>query len=531
MSGTIELDRDGKTLVIGFPYREDLVEEVRALPSRRFDRGSKTWRVPIAHAELVVATFMKHGFEVSGDVSGVLAGTGGAPAPAAEPVADAEPDTSAGMTISQLNERARAALRSAFPKRVKVVGEVVDFEKTRGRSHLFFRLVEKSGERMAATVDVALFERTAKQILPTIEKRGLTLRDGIEIMVEAKVDLYPANGRFQLIIEDIHPEFTLGKLALSREQILAELRKAGLAERNKLLPWPRPALRIGVLASPTSDGWNDFLREIESSRIGFDISLFPVKVQGDELESTMLEGLEWFAEHAAHFDALCIIRGGGSRTDLAWFDNRSIAFAVAEHPLKVLCGIGHERDVSVLDEISSSMKTPTATAAFLVHEIRATGEELRATTRRLADLTRERIATERELLAETGAGLRRAVHGRMVREHAMLGAAASRLATATGHRIERERRSLDDAFRRAVRAVRVRLDRERARIDTADTRRRLLDPTAVVRRGYTIVRDASGKIVTDVSALKTGDTIDVAFRDGRARSRVEQVHRDTEKES
>ncbi len=535
MSGTIELDRDGKHLLVGFPYREDLVDEVRNMPGRRFDRGSKMWRVPIAHAELVVTTFMKHGFEVAGDVMGVVAGTGGAP-PAAESTAtekEAEPEKeeeSAGLTISQLNERARSALRAAFPRRVTVIGEVVDFDKNRDRSHIFFSLVEKdaSGRKLAATVDAALFERTAKRVLPAIEQKGMSLRDGIQIMVEARVDLYPANGRFQLIIEDIKPEFTLGKLALSREQILAELREAGIDQQNAMLPWPLPTLRIGVLTSPTSDGWNDFLKHIESSGIGFDMSIYPVRVQGEQLKPTMLTALEWFEQHHEHFDVLCILRGGGSKTDLAWFDDRDVAFAVAKHPVKVVCGIGHERDKSVLDEIAASQKTPTAVAGFLVGQVEAAREVVVEQSQRLREFARARVATELTRLSEAAHGFRRVVHGRIVRERTQLESAAKRLAASTTGRVFGEQRQLHTAVGRLQRATEARFLRETARLDTQETRRRLLDPAKILQRGYAMVKTADGRIVTEAGRLKAGDKIDVALRDGRARSVVEDIQLETD---
>ena len=326
MTGTIELDQDGRHLLIGFPYREDLVEEVRNMPGRRWDRSKKLWRVPVAHTEIVVETFMKYGFEVSGDVASALAGTTAAPPPKAGSKSKDAPEATpsdeqsdSGLSVSALNERAREALQAAFPKRVRVIGEVVDFDKNKDRAHVFFSLVEKdmSGRKIKATVDAALFANTMKRVRPKPEQKGMELRDGIEIMAEVKVDLYPANGRYQLIVEDILPEFTLGKLALSREQILAELRAAGLERTNANRAWPAPALRIGVLTSDISDGWNDFLRQLESSKIGFDVSLYPIRVQGQDLRPTMLAGLAWFAKQHEDFDVLCVLRGGGSRTDLA----------------------------------------------------------------------------------------------------------------------------------------------------------------------------------------------------------------------
>src|SRR5690606_29852181 len=369
MTGTIELDPDGRHLLIRFPYREDLVEEVRGLPGRRWDRGQKLWRVPADHAELVVDTFLKHGFELASDVLQVVAGTRSL---AAEKPAEAEPSTAEDgarpMSVGELNRAVKAALRDAFPQRVQVVGEVLEFDKNGAREHRFFTLAEKSavGDRIAARIEAALFERTAKRVLAELERHGLCLRDGVEVLVEGRVDVWDGGGKLRLVVEAIRPEFTLGRLAMSREQILLALRQSGAHETNLCRTLPEPSLRIAVLSSPDADGWADFERELRASGFAFDVTLHPIRVQGNLLKPTLLRGLDWFAERAEAFDVLCIVRGGGSRTDLAGFDDRDIAFAVSRHPLKVLCGIGHDRDRSVLDEITLSLKTPTAAAGFLV---------------------------------------------------------------------------------------------------------------------------------------------------------------------
>jgi exodeoxyribonuclease VII large subunit len=568
MSGTIELDRDGRSLLIRFPYSEYLVQEVRNLPGRRWDKAQKVWRVPAEQAEAAVDAFMKHGFSIAPDVFAVLAGTQDLPpaekkpSAAAPPVAAAraattgEPGTTAEgsaaesprpLTVGQLNERVRAALNAAFSDRVSVVGEVFNYDKNKDRQHLFFSLVEKdpAGRKVAANVDVALFERTAKRLLPELERKGLTLRDGIEILVEAKVDLYPATGRYQLIIEDVRPEFTLGQLALSREQILEELRAAKLDERNAALPLPVPALRVGVLTSPDSDGWNDFLRELGSSEIGFQLTLYPVKVQGDGLRPTVLAGLRWFAERAEDFDLLCIVRGGGSRTDLAWFDDKEIAFAAARHPLKILCGIGHERDRSVLDEITLGLKTPTATAAFLIRHWQGSADELADLSRQLREAARDLLGRSREELGTQAQALRRIVHGRMIGERHRLAAAGQRIVRGSAGLLREHGRNLGDAARRARSGAGAilggqlrlleragdrlrtgsqrRLDRAAATLTTAEARQRLLDPRHILRRGYALLRDAEGRIVTEARGLRADQDLVVQLRDGRARARITEV--------
>lgn len=560
MSGTIELDLDGRSLVVRFPYDKFLVEEVKALPGRRWDPARKVWKFPAENAEVIVTALMKHGFIIDSSITAILAGTATiAPKPEAAPkraAQVAEPtgppkDDDAPLSIEALNNRVREAITRAFPERVRVVGEITNLDKNRERKHLFFSLVEKEpdGGRIRANVDVALFERTAQRLIPVLERAGLTLRDGIQILAEAKVDLYPATGRFQLIIEDIRPEFTLGQMALSREQILLELRKAGLERRNLELAIPVPTMRIGVLTSPDSDGWNDFLQEIRGSGIGFSIELFPVRVQGEELRPTVLRGLKWFARRSESFDVLCILRGGGSRTDLAWFDDKEVAFAVANHPLKVIVGIGHERDRSVLDEIAHSVKTPTAAAAFLVELWRAQMEELRASSRALAEAARFAVANAREKLAGLAHTLLRGVHVRFAGERHRLATTAQRLVRGSAGLLrDRDRTLLDHAHRIKIAALHSlrsadasltrhrellvlrcahRLDRTARWLDAQATRQRLLDPKRVLARGYAMVRDArSARIVTDAAKVSPGARLLLRLRDGELSTQVDSVQLD-----
>ena len=302
MTGSIELDPDGKNLQIRFPYRPDLVDDVKAIPGRRWDRSGKLWRVPATQVENVVALFMRHGFTMTADVTSLLAGTQGSGPTTTDVVAtnpEVEPSVDA-LSISGLNQKVKDAIQGAFPETVWVVGELADYDKNQDRPHVFFTLLEKRNESIDAQVSVAMFERTAKMLRSRLGNlpEPMSLADGIEIRALVRVDLYPRSGRYQLIIEDIDASFTLGKLALGREEILRELKEKGLDQKNRLLPMPVPALRIGVLTSHNSDGWNDFLAEMKSSSIGFEITSYDVRVQGEMLKPTMLQGLRFFTERS-----------------------------------------------------------------------------------------------------------------------------------------------------------------------------------------------------------------------------------------
>lgn len=539
MSGSVELDPDGANLLIRFAYREDLVAAVKELPGRRWDPKGKLWRVPAAHVERVYTLFVGHLFEFAPEIPALLAGTLGttATAPAEARSAqrtlplpeDAAPGGPApALSISALNARVRDAVRTTFAESVWITGEVVDFDKTANREHRFFQLAEKAqrATRPIAIVDVALFGRTAEWLLPKLAAGDapLTLRDGIEIRALVRVDLYVATGRYQVVVEDIDPSFTLGKLALSREQILAELRQRGLAERNRSRGFPIPALRIGVLTSAESDGWNDFLRHLEDARIGFDVTLLPIKVQGTELKSSLLRGLAWFADRAGHFDVLCIVRGGGSRTDLAWFDDLQLAVAVAEHPLKIVVGIGHQRDQSVLDLIAHSEKTPTAVAELLVRGVEAARADTRERAERLHELVAGRLAEARRRLHGGVRALTRSVERRVHQEHRDLHRAGHELQLRTMFRLSAERAGLRDAAQRARHATSRQFERRAAHLTHQTTRLRLLDPTRVLARGFTIVRGPDGKVLPAAARLATGADVQLQFRDGRATARIAAIH-------
>ena len=351
----------------------------------------------------------------------------------------------------------------------------------------------------------------------------LTLRDGLEIRVLVRADFYPATGRFQLIVHDIDPSFTLGKIALTKEQVLRELAQMGLTERNRMLGLPVPALRIGVLTSPDADGWKDFQRHLEDSRGGFQVTLFPVKVQGKDLKPTMLAGLEWFADHQDQFDVLCVMRGGGSRSDLAWFDDKDIAVAVARHPLKMIIGIGHQRDQSVLDAIAHSEKTPTAVAEFLVRGVESAREDVQERGMRLADAVADLLADEKTRLKELGRDIARGSNERLRDANRRLATAGRELASQTTLRLSHERGQLQKTAMRLTHSSLRMCERKATALQQAETRRRLLDPTRVLQRGFAIVRTEDGRIAPSVNRLTNSQDLRVQFRDGSASVQVNSV--------
>jgi exodeoxyribonuclease VII large subunit len=300
-----------------------------------------------------------------------------------------------------------------------------------------------------------------------------------------------------------------------------------------------------VLTSESADGWNDFKRHLEGASVGFHVTLLPIKVQGEETRANVLGGLAWFAARASDFDCVCILRGGGSRTDLAWFDDMDIALAVAKHPIKVLIGIGHERDRSVLDEIAHSEKTPTAVAAFLADTVlgerrkvadraialqRSVGRLLQSETNwlsraavSLGSHASSRIRSERQQLDTAARDLRSHSLRAVAEGRRTLETAARTLQTFALQSCERKQHELARASDRARHGAMTMLQRAQHKLEQLADKQRLLDPRFVLRRGFALVRDEQGRVVPSAARIEQGQQITIQMRDGSVRTRAEAI--------
>ncbi|MEW6744488.1 MAG: exodeoxyribonuclease VII large subunit [Planctomycetota bacterium] len=563
MSGRIDLDSATERLRITFPYHPHLVDIVRSFEGRRFIKQERAWYVPASEVVTVVEALRARHFDISDQVHELYEKASGTPlALPPRPVEES-------LTVSMLNERARQAIVAAFPSRVWIVGEITGFDRWRHKRHVHFQLTEKlagEGDQLAS-VNAVLFEE-ARVLLEerlAAASEPFELRDGIEVRLLVRVDLYPQHGTFQVVVEDIDPVHTLGKLALRRQMILEELERRGLLDRNLRLPLPELPLRIGLITSYGSDAYNDFLSELSSSGYAFEITVYDAVMQGPRLEPTVLAGLDFFARCREEIDVLVITRGGGSRADLAWFDTLAIALAVAQHPVKTICGIGHYRDVAIIDLLALSAKTPTASAALLVERVRAVEERLLDWARRTERLARERLhgarhglaacaqalgrqvrallRAERQRVGQVAGGLRRGVRKTLSHAHQQSDTAQLRLqrrsqtalTICVRHlqvRVARLRVNVGAGLRATRRELQIlargvslsrlcaRIHRIGERIESHAERLRALDPRRVLERGYAIVRKSSGELVTRVDQVVCGSDIRARLTDGEIRARV-----------
>lgn len=387
------------------------------------------------------------------------------------------------------------AMKNRFTPGVWVHGEIESWSHR--TQHAYFQLVERD-EKGTATIHVSLFANNLRKIEPLLKQHRLTLQDGVKVKVYGVPDVYDGSGRFSLKISNIDPRFTLGDLAAVRDEIIKRLVAGGLFDENRerlLAPAP---LRVGVITSVGSAAWHDAMHEFENSGIGFQLKVANVRVQGDDAVSMIVEAL-WTLGSRDDLDVIMLIRGGGSRTDLACFDAEEIAVAIAQCALPVFTGIGHEIDRSIADEVAyAAYKTPTACAAALCEYVRDYVNDTELAWEAISAFAQQQLSLAESRLMERASSIRTRAVSAVERANTTLVLAANKLATQP----------------LATLATR------QQHVSSLEERVRLLDPVNTMARGWSITRSHDGKTLRSVSEVGIGEEIVTTLGDGSVKSTV-----------
>jgi exodeoxyribonuclease VII large subunit len=394
------------------------------------------------------------------------------------------------------------------------------------RGHLYFELVEKGDrDEIVGKLDAVIWKGDLQRVRRMLAPAGQALADGMQIRCRAGVDFYGPAGRLQICVREVDPTFTLGMLEMRRRETLAALAAAGLLERNRGLPLPVLPFTLGLITSQGSAAYHDFLSGLQESGYGFRVLLVHAAMQGREAEREVVSALAALAGLAV--DCAVLIRGGGSRSDLAVFDSRAIAEAIARAPFPVLAGLGHEIDVAIADQVAhQSFKTPTKVAEFLVERIAVQDLRLSDLRRALLREALEPLRAGREALgrAERGvqiARLRLTAAGQRIAE---LARALARLGRSGLRAAERRRRDLRGRLGdRVLAAARGRLRESRATLQGMERLCQQLAPERTLERGFSITRDAAGAVLRQPSQVGAGDLITTRLTGGTLTSRVEEA--------
>ena len=443
-------------------------------------------------------------------------------------------------SVSQLGEEVRAFLGEAFPG-VWVAGEVQRLKPSRN-GHLFFELVEKGdADQIVGKLEAVIWRTDLQRLQRELRKSGQSLVEGMAVRCLAAVDFYPPGGRLQVTVREVDPLFTLGLLARRRQETLAALAAAGLLERNRALALPLVPLRVGLVTSHGSAAFHDFFTRLRESGYRVEVVLVHAAVQGPGAEREVASALAALA--ALGVDCAVLVRGGGAKSDLAAFDSRRIAEAIATSPVPVLTGLGHEIDRAVADVVAhTAFKTPTMVAEFLVRRVEEADRALGEAARRLTEAALARLAEEREavgacrerlleaaevvgrararlveagrLLAVLGGHLLARSRDRAERGAGRLLAAAPRALRRRG----RDRHLLGERLTRAARAQLRRLDERCAGLARVAAQ---LSPERVLARGFSLTRTAGGELLRRPYQVSAGERIVTRLAGGTLSSRVE----------
>ena len=429
------------------------------------------------------------------------------------------------LSLFELNSLVADVIDSTMSRSYWVQAELSEARENRG--HCYMELIEKNEGSNApiARASAKCWSNVWMLIKPAfIRMTGQEVRAGMKVMLQVHAQFHPQYG-FSWIVDDINPEYTMGDMMRKRQEIIRQLKAEGVFELQKELHFPIFAQRIAVISSETAAGYGDFCNQLETNEyeLYFHVELFSAVMQGDHVEQSIIHALNQINSREDDFDCVVIIRGGGATADLSGFDTLSLAENVANFPLPIVTGIGHERDESVLDMVSfQRVKTPTAAAAYLIDHLASTLMRVENAQTQIVDSVRRALEVEKMRIQHIGIHIPVLFSVVRTKQEARLDGLSQRLLMKLKETMKQTNFHLSTLQSRILPTLQNRLSIEQHRLEILEQRARLLDPSLPLKRGYSITL-CNGKTVRNAKDLKIGDTIITRLEKGEVESRVERL--------
>ncbi len=434
------------------------------------------------------------------------------------------------LTLHELNAMVRETIELHLDADYWVVAELASVRPSHG--HCYMELVEKDTH---TNTPVAKANAVCwRGDWPYVSQRfqcatGQALRAGMKVLFCVRPRFHEAYG-FSWIISDIDPSYTLGDMARRRQEIINQLTAEGVIDMNKQLPISPFANRLAVISSATAAGYGDFCSQLADNdcSLTFTTELFPAVVQGEGVEQSIINALNLIHRRMADFDIVVIIRGGGSVSDLSGFDTLALAEHVANFPLPVITGIGHDRDKTVLDIVACvSVKTPTAVAAWIIDNLATTLATIDQYTRRISTAATSRMQEEQMRCRRLTDAIHHAFAMMKERQQSHLSQLAARLALSVSRQMTSRHAALTLISQRLPWLTRRLSEREDHRLAMLRQRITAVDPRNILRRGYSITIH-NGHAVSDSSVLHSGDRVKIIMAKGNVEATVDTTTQDNE---
>lgn len=403
------------------------------------------------------------------------------------------------FTLLELNRMVRETIERQMDGKYWVEAELSDLHD---RNHCYMELVENDpfGPTPLAKARAVCWANRWTALRSKFERQTQQqLRPGIKVRMMVTPTFHEAYG-FAYQVSDIDPDYTLGDIVRKRMEIIRQLKEAGIFDLQRELVLPRFAQRIAVISSAQAAGYGDFCHQIDDNSYGLSFSheLFAAIMQGEQVEQSVIAALDRINARIDEFDVVVIIRGGGATTDMSGFDTLALAENVANFPLPIITGIGHDRDECILDMVSyMRVKTPTAAAAFLIDHLSEVYTALVSARERISRIAERQLAYEKMRLKQL----------------------ADRIPTLFALTRERQTKRIDALAHRLDSAATQRLERERHRLQLVAQRAQAQDPIHILRRGYSITLH-NGHALRSGDELADGDIIETRLEQGTLKSEI-----------
>lgn len=452
------------------------------------------------------------------------------------------------LSLLELNQQIQFQLHTEFSDAFWLTAEISEMRVNRN-GHCYLELIEKSGnnERIVAKMRGIIWAYTCRLLRPFFEEAtGRPLEAGIKVLIKTELQFHELYG-LSLKITDIDPAFTLGDMARQKQQVLNQLKAEGILELNRSLSLPPVVQQVAVISSATAAGYEDFMNQLQQNEYGYQVMahLFPAYMQGNETESSVIDALGRILDVEQAFDAVVLIRGGGSRADLSDFDQYNLAAHLAQFPLPIITGIGHEKDESVADQVAhTALKTPTAVAEFLLDRMQSFESDIIQMRDQTIHLARKFLQTNEQALTIARQQIVQVSQKKLHRNNQQLGRVQQRLQKATQaalfnqhqrlanllfvirrqseQRLVREKMQLRYLHNHGVQAVRYNLQNRARELSWARKRLHLSDPARLMAKGYVYVKQ-EGQLVKSIHDVASGNTLTTHLADGTVESQVNQI--------
>ena len=436
---------------------------------------------------------------------------------------------SAGMTLYELNNMVRSLIDSSFTRLYWVRAELSEVRQNRGHCYLEFVQKSPSGDGLIAKARGQIWASRWLMLREAFMRiSGQSLSSGMNVLVQVQVQFHELYG-YSLNVLDIDPSYTLGDIARKRRAILKQLEEEGILTMNKELPVPRVIRRIAVISSSTAAGYGDFMSQIRNAPCpeAYEIKLFEASMQGGAVEDSIISALNAVALDPMPWDVVVILRGGGAASDLTAFDSLNLAENVAQFPLPVITGIGHERDDTVIDLIANTrVKTPTAAAEFLIHIQENELNLLTSLSDKLAVTVSARMKYENERLRALISPMAPLCNLFYTREKARLERLAQRIVRSSVQTLASAEAVLTAVVPRLKQATGRMLDTEDHKLQLAEQKISDASPERLLRLGYSITL-VDGHAVRSASGLRPGQVITTVLASGTVESEIRNIDADS----